>query len=76
MELLPQQCNVYVDGALLSPGGNEFAFTATNMNVTDPSLAKSTLDIWTVLSNGEDVSWEAEHNQDKTVKSFNVHPAP
>jgi hypothetical protein len=76
MELLPQQCNVYVDGALLSPGGNEFAFTATNMNVTDPSLAKSTLDIWTVLSNGEDVSWEAEHNQDKTVKSFNVHPVP
>ena len=75
-ELLPEQCNVYVDGAMLSPGGNEFAFTATNMNVTDPSLAKSTLDIWTVLSDGSDVSWEGGHNQNKTVKSFNVHPAP
>ncbi|MGM0555603.1 MAG: hypothetical protein ACQEVA_04405, partial [Myxococcota bacterium] len=76
MEFLPAECNVYVESARLSPGGNEFAFTATNMNVTDSGLAKTILDVWSILKDGTSVTWEGQHTQGKTVKSFNVHPTP
>lgn len=69
-------CEIVVDRAWTSPGGNTVTFLGTNPNVLDPSLAASTLDLWTVLRNGEDKKWIGQHSQFEEVLNLRTHALP
>jgi len=67
-------CVTYIDSALLSPAGNQIAFLATNPEVIDPSLAKSTLDIWLVRRDGASFDWIGNHGELQAVRAIRIHP--
>ncbi len=68
-----ENCVVRVNSAVLSPGGNDLVFLATNPNVTDPGLAKEVQDIWRVRRDGAGHEWIGGHSDFTTVRSFQVH---
>lgn len=77
MEANDEQCVPYIRSARVSPQGNEVAFLATNPGVAEGRLAPATMDLWTVLRNGEDHAWVGRHNYVlKNVTRLYVHPAP
>jgi hypothetical protein len=69
-----QNCILYTDSAVLSPGGNQLAFTATNPLVIEPSLADSTLDIWRVDRDGQNRSWLGGNTELRSASALRVHP--
>jgi len=69
-------CVIYIRNAMLSPNGQELAFLGTNLDVTDVSKAASTLDVWSVLSNGENREWLGRNDLFDEVLRLDVHPKP
>lgn len=67
-------CNVWVERGLVSPGGNEVAFIATNPNVIDSALAETNVDLWTVKADGTDHAWVGEHPELSVVQDIRIHP--
>ncbi|MBA2662613.1 MAG: hypothetical protein H0U74_09990 [Bradymonadaceae bacterium] len=67
-------CVVQVRNAQLSPQGKELVFLATNPNVTDPGLAGSTMDLWSVRRNGLAHDWIGKHSIINTVQAYTIHP--
>lgn len=68
------QCVPYITSARVSPKGNEVAFLATNPGVAEGRLAPDTMDLWTVLRNGEDHAWVGGHDSVlKHVTRMYVH---
>jgi hypothetical protein len=67
-------CTVWIERAMISPGGNELAFIATNPNVVEPALAATNVDLWTVKRNGADHAWVGEHGELSVVEDVRVHP--
>lgn len=67
-------CTVWIERAIVSPGGNELAFIGTNPNVVEPALAETNVDMWTVKRNGEDHAWVGKHGELSVVKDIRVHP--
>ncbi len=66
-------CIVYISTALLSPGGNELAFLATNPNTQEPARAVDALDVWTILRDGTRKAWNGGGDLFDRVKSIGVH---
>lgn len=71
-----EDCVVFVESAVLSPGGNKIAFLATNPEVIDYALAESTLDIWLMDRDGQNYQWIGNHGSLEAVQSIRVHPKP
>lgn len=69
------ECTVWVQKAVISPGGNMLAFAATNPNVAEPALASATLDLWTVKRDGSGHDWVGGHGQFSSVKDIRMHRA-
>lgn len=69
-------CTIYIRGARLSPGGNDLVFLGSNPNLTQPSFATSTLDVWSVKRDGTNHAWIGGADQVSTVVDFRVHPIP
>lgn len=68
-----KNCIVYIQQAVLSPMGNELAFLATNPNVQGAETAASSLDVWTVLGNGEGREWLGNTDLFDEVSRIRVH---
>ncbi|QDG54641.1 hypothetical protein FIV42_29020 [Persicimonas caeni] len=76
MEPDDAQCVPYIKSARVSPEANEIAFLATNPGVAEGRLAPETMDLWTVLRNGEEHAWVGGHDYVlKNVTRLYVHPA-
>jgi len=76
-----ENCQVYVDSARISPGGNELAYSATNpltMVGEQSSVITQNLFVWHVLKDGSDrwYTGDGEENvrTSKEVRSLQVHP--
>ncbi len=67
-------CTIWVQRAVVSPGGNSLAFIGTNPNVTEPQLAQSNVDLWTVRRDGTQHDWVGDHPEREVVRSITVHP--
>lgn len=70
------ECEPYISAAVVSPDGNDIAFSATNPNIDNEDFGKRNLDIWSVLRNGEEHDWVGGHNVFQTVDRIAVHPKP
>lgn len=66
-------CTIWIQRALVSPGGNSIAFVGTNPNVLDSALAESNVDLWTIKRNGDDREWVGGHAELDVVRNFAVH---
>lgn len=70
------ECTPWIERSAVSAEGNVLAFIGTNPNVTDPALAESNVDLWTVQRDGENHAWVGNHQELEVLKSLDIHPHP
>jgi hypothetical protein len=77
IDVTKDECFAYIDSALLSPGGNEFAFLGNNPQVSTPELTVDRLDVWSVLRDGTEQEWLGGHSAAGiSAQNMRVHPIP
>jgi uncharacterized protein (DUF2147 family) len=72
-------CEVYVDSARVSPGGNELAYSATNplTQVGDEkSVIRSNLFIWHVLKDGSERWYSGDKDVSAANRMYSIHVHP
>ena len=69
----PATCPIYIEEAILSPGGNELVMRATNPQADDPDKADKLLDVWTVKRDGTKRTWLGKNSKGDEVTQVYVH---